>query len=189
MVHSVIEDRGRVLENAFFAHQDDMLLKRLREADRIASRKQALAAASGVTDDAVLAHWVDLDLSPQALVALALVPLVLVAWADGALDASEKAALRDAAHATGLDRQPEAAALLDGWLAAPPGTQMAEAWREYIRALAPTMTAEARAALRQETLGRARRVAEAAGGFLGLGSKVSEAEHRVLAGLEHAFRD
>ncbi len=187
-VNKLIETRGQALENAFFARQDEALLARLREAERAATRRQALAAASGVTDPAVLDHWDAAGLGPQGLAALSLVPLVLVAWADGSLDGKEKAALRDAARAAGLDRQKEAGALLDAWLAAPPGPEIETAWRDYAHALAASMAPEARAALEHETVGRARRVAEAAGGFLGLGNRVSEAEARVLAGLSAPFR-
>ncbi len=42
-------------------------------------------------------------------------------------------------------------------------------------------------ALRADLLGRARRVAEAAGGFLGLGRRVSAAEQAVLERLAAAF--
>ena len=44
-----------------------------------------------------------------------------------------------------------------------------------------------RASLRAATLDRARAVAEATGGFLGLTSAVSDAERQVLATLESAL--
>jgi hypothetical protein len=49
------------------------------------------------------------------------------------------------------------------------------------------MDAADRNRLKSELLGRARRVAEAAGGFLGLGSKVSRAEEAILTELAAAF--
>jgi len=184
---SVLEQRGRALEDAFFARQDQDLLDRMRRSDQAATRKRAMAAATGITDEALLDAWVALNLGPQTVAALALVPLVLVAWADGRLDPREAAALREAAHDAGLDRDSDAAALLGAWLAEPPPRQMEQAWRDYAHSLAAGLDAGARAALQAETLGRARRVAEAAGGFLGLGSRVSAAEEQVLAGLAGAF--
>ena len=41
--------------------------------------------------------------------------------------------------------------------------------------------------MREKILGRARAVAEAAGGILGFGSKISPEEEVVLAELEKAF--
>lgn len=187
MTNIVSEQLGRALEEAFFARQNEEALERLRRAERDATRKQAMAAATGVTDDALLDRWLALDLGPRTVAALALVPLVLVAWADGSLDAREVAALRDAARETGFDLESEAAALLRAWVAAPPPRSMEEAWRDYVHALTRPMAPAARAALHQQTIGRARRVAEAAGGFLGLGNRVSAAEAAVLARLDAAF--
>ncbi|WP_237216324.1 hypothetical protein, partial [Falsiroseomonas oryziterrae] len=129
MSAGILEERGRVLEDAFFARQDEALLERLRERDRVAERKQAMARASGITDEGVLDHWVALNLAPAAVAALAWVPLVLVAWADGTLDAAERQAVRDAAAAAGLAGHAEAMALLDAWLATPPGRAIEDAWR------------------------------------------------------------
>ena len=46
---------------------------------------------------------------------------------------------------------------------------------------------EGKTALKGEVLGRARRVAEVAGGFLGLGNKVSLEEQKILEVLSKAF--
>jgi hypothetical protein len=191
MIHNVVEEYGRVLENAFFAHQDEVLLARLRETARNMERRQALSAACGITDEAVLQHFVDLGLTPRTVAALSLVPTLLVAWADGLLDAKEAAAVRDAARTGALAGNQDALALLESWLSKPPARAVEKAWHEYVRALAPGMSPEARATLKAETIGRARHVAEAAGGFLGLGigNRISESEHRVLAELEAAFGD
>jgi hypothetical protein len=182
-----LEDRERALENAFFARQERALIEKLKAADATKSRKEALAAASGITDEAVLAHLAERGLGPQGVAALGLVPLVVVAWADGELDAKEKAAIQRAAQEAGLDALPEAKALLEAWLTAPPGQEVSETWHRYVQAIMPGLDAAGREALKRETIGRARRVAEAAGGFLGLGQKVSDAEERALARLADAF--
>ena len=51
----------------------------------------------------------------------------------------------------------------------------------------PTLRESARGALKEDLLGRARAVAEAAGGLLGFGNKVSKSEQAVLDDLEEAF--
>lgn len=184
MGENVLHSRQKALEEAFFAQQQDILLRNLREADRLKSRKDAIAAALGLKDEALLDRLVALDLGPQSAAALALVPLVLVAWADGTLDPAEKAAVQRAAREAGLDGQPEAMALLDHWLTAAPPPHLRDAWRGYAQAIAAGLPPESRQTLARNTLGRARQVAEAAGGFLGLGRRVSDAEARVLAELE-----
>jgi hypothetical protein len=187
MTGIVTEQLGRALEEAFFARQNEEALARLRRAEQDASRRQGMAAATGIADEALLDRWLALDLGPRTVAALALVPFVLVAWADGSLDAKERAALRDAAEESGFDLTSEAADLLRAWTDAPPPRSMEGAWHDYVHALTRPMDAAAREALHQQTLGRARRIAEAAGGFLGLGQRVSAAEAAVLARLDRAF--
>ena len=182
-----LQERERALENEFFSRQDKALLQRMREADRIQSQKAALTSSTGISDDAVLEQLLALNLDPQTMTALAMVPVALVAWADGSLDPKERDAIHEAAREAGLTRSPEARSLLAAWLVAPPSKNLADAWRSYVQAVSARMTPGARAALKRETMERARRVAEAAGGFLGLGSRISDAEARVIETLGQAF--
>lgn len=57
---------------------------------RLVRKKQALSAASGVTDDGLLDKLVALNLQGDALAALSQAPLVLVAWADGRIDSNDQ---------------------------------------------------------------------------------------------------
>ena len=120
--------------------------------------------------------------------ALALVPLVEVAWADGNMDRRERRAVLSAASDAGLQESGTAYQLLEGWLGTRPRPTLLETWKEYVSGLVEEMTADTRFALMDQILGRARAVAEAAGGFLGMGSKVSTEEQAMLDQLEQAFR-
>ena len=93
-------------------------------------------------------------------------------------------AILSAAKDAGLSG--ESAALLDGWLATRPSYKVLSAWKDYVSALASTMDAAAKDKLKQELLGRARTVAESAGGFLGIG-KISSEEEDKLEELPRAF--
>ena len=70
---------------------------------------------------------------------------------------------------------------------APPPPSLAEAWRGYVQAITASMSPADRESLSREILGRARRVADATGGFLGLSNRVSAAEEALLASLATAF--
>jgi hypothetical protein len=72
------------------------------------------------------------------------------------------------------------------WTADAPAPALLRAWREYIAALGAELDASERAHLADKIVGRARAVAEAAGGARGR-SAVSPEEERVLAGLARAF--
>jgi hypothetical protein len=187
MSEDILGDRRKALEEEFFAKQNQRLLQQLREAAAAQARKAALAAASGISDDAVLEQLAAAGLSSETVAALSLVPLVEVAWADGKLDAKERSALLTAAEQAGLGREHASYQLLEAWLTERPSPALLAAWKAYVAALSRALDAQAKQALQQDLLGRARQVAEAAGGFLGLGKRISRAEQAVLAELEQAF--
>jgi hypothetical protein len=77
--------------------------------------------------------------------------------------------------------------LLEHWLKRRPGAEMLHAWKHYVKGLCQRLDAQEIEKLQHELLDRARQVAQAAGGFLGLGDKMSPAERAVLGELEQAF--
>ena len=183
----ILDDRRAALEEAFFGKQNDALLRQLRKADEAKRTKAELSAASGITDDAVLEKLAALNIGSDTLTALSLVPLVAVAWADGSIDDNERRAAFSRAAEAGLAKQDVSHQLFERWLAEPPPPALLAAWKEYIGAFLATRSHEARTAFKLEILGRARTVAKAAGGFLGIGRKISPLEERVLSELEGAF--
>jgi hypothetical protein len=187
MSEEFLGDRRKALEEEFFAKQNQQLLRQLRETTAVRTQKEALAAALGITDDAVIEQLIALDLSSETLAALSLVPLVEVAWADGRLDTKEQSALLAAAEQTGLSKGSASYQLLDGWLKERPSPELLTAWKAYVATLSRALNVQDKEALKQDLLRRARAVAEAAGGFLGLGKKISSAEQAVLTELEQAF--
>jgi hypothetical protein len=187
MSEEFLGDRRKALEEEFFAKQNQRLLRQLRETMAAKATHEALAAASGITDAAVLAQLAAVDLSSETMAALALVPLVEVAWADGTLDAKERSALLAAAEHAGLSQDSASYQLLEAWLRERPSPKLLAAWKAYVAGLSRTLDVHGKAALKQDLLGRARVIAEAAGGILGLGKRISSAEQAVLTELEHAF--
>ena len=180
----ILGDRGKALEELFFAKENEKLRQALQQKEETKNKKEVLSATSGITDDTVLEHLVALDIRSDTLAALSLVPLVEVAWADGTMDDSERNAILSAAEESGISD--ESAALLDGWLVTQPGSEVLSAWKDYVSAITSTMDTAARDKLEQELLGRARKVAESAGGFLGIGA-ISPEEEDKLEELARAF--
>jgi hypothetical protein len=187
MSSEFLGDRRVALEEAFFAKQDQELRRRLREIDQTRRSREALSAASGITNDAALDKLAALNIGSETLAALSLVPLVAVAWADGSIDDKERTVAFAKAAEMGLAKEDISRQLFERWLAEPPPPSLLAAWKEYIGALSAPLGAEARRALRNELLDRARAVAEAAGGFLGITRRVSLAEEDVLKELEQAL--
>ena len=179
-------DRRQAFEAIFFARKEAKVLDQLREERERLAAIEGLTRASGIDDADLLARLVDLGLDARSWTALALVPLVEVAWADGEVDAKERAAILAAAAEHGLHRTAPGYVLLEHFLRARPDASLFASWGGYMTEVAAQLTPEERGEVRQLILDRARKVATAAGGILGLGS-ISDAEKRVLAALEQPF--
>jgi len=177
----------RDLEDAFFLKEDKKLRDRLQALNKLKETKETLSKVSGIQDDKVLQKLVELDVQPNIVASLAAIPLVEVAWADGKVDEKERRAVLAAAESEGIRRGDVEYELLDAWLARKPEPRLLEAWKHYVEGLCAVLTSEERAALKRELLEHARSIAQASGGFLGLGSKISQSEAAMLRTLEEAF--
>ena len=184
----ILADRGKSLEDEFFHRHDKALLKKLGEMQQLQVTRDALARASGIKSEAVLNKLVDLGIHAETVAALSIVPLVEVAWADGKLDDREKAAVLQGATQSGVTPGSTAYELLERWLTKPPEPKLLTAWSHLVEGLVESMSPAEAGALRSGLLDRARAVAAASGGFLGMGSKVSEAEEQILKKLEAGFQ-
>jgi len=189
MADDIFEDRRKSLEEQFFAKQNEDLKQKLRETFEKQQSRESLQAATGITDDRVLDTLLALNINHQSLAAFALFPLVEVAWADGTLDAKERDALLAAAAADGLAPGTPGHDVLQEWLQHPPLADGRAAWRAYVGELVRKLDPAERVRVRDELLRRARGVAEASGGLLGFGNKISSKEDEVLQALAAAFPD
>lgn len=187
MTIDVREEGRRALEEEFFARLNfELKQKLLRDMSRLEAIKE-LSLASGITNEKVLGILLDAQITPGTLQALSLVPLVRVAWADGSLDAKEQEAILKAASAQGINPNHPGYDALRSWLTEAPSDTLFNTWRNYVRELGMTMGKDAFAKVRVEIIQRSQAVAEAAGGFLGLGSKISPSEREQLDLIEEAF--
>lgn len=177
---------GRRLEDAFFLQQDRILIERLNAMKKMAESKESLSKVSGITNDAVLSRLVEMNVRPESLAALATIPLVEVAWADGKIEAPERKTVLEHANAQGIRPGSVEHDLLDRWLTHRPDPKLLEAWRAYVRGLCEKLDADEKALLKNELLHAAQETARSAGGFLGIG-KVSADEQRMLDTLAATF--
>jgi hypothetical protein len=177
---------AKALEESFFAQENEKLLKKLREQAAEERKRELLRDALKITDDRILDHLVELEISVEAILALNLVPLVEVAWADGEIQDRERQAILRAAEERGIAADSINHKLLENWLKRQPEPALLEVWRHYVRALLKSLDEEEAATLRQRVLGNAAAIAESAGGFLGIGT-ISAAERAVLEDLAATF--
>ncbi len=186
MSEEFLYERRKALEDSFFRNKDCELLKQLKEQLALELKRKELAAVSGFTDVELLDRLVRLDLGNDALAALSLVPLVRVAWADGKLSDKEREAILHATLETGIAKHSPSYECLMAWLEEKPDGELFQAWKDYVQALRETLSDADRLALRDGLVHRAREVAAAAGGFLGIG-KISETEQAELDRITAAF--
>jgi len=177
-------ERSTSSETDFIRRQEAERLERARGRRNQEPELEGLAAAAGVGDPAALERLHAVGVRAESVGALALAPLVEVAWADGAVAARERDEIRAAARAEGLS--PAASVLLEVWLEAPPDPRLLSAWESYLTASAAATPAERRHELCDRLHARALGVARAAGGVLGVG-RVSNRESLVLARVERVF--
>lgn len=186
MVDDKLEERRRSLEEAFFRRRDKALVERLRREEEQKGLRQALADASGIHDPSLLDRLVAAGARPEALAAFSLVPLIAVAWADRNMDDRERKAVLGAAEQIGVAAGSPAHDILLSWLEQRPGPELLDSWVAFVQTPRANLSGADREHLSRDVIERAKKVAKATGGFLGLGD-ISPSEHDVLARIERAL--
>jgi len=179
----LLKKQAKDLEETFFAKENERLLRELREKAKLDEKRKALQAVVKAKDPAIIEHLLELGVGPESIVAVTLVPLAAVSWADGTLDDKERKAILNAAAERGIKPGTANYTLLEVWLKEKPGQKLIDAWKKYTRSIWEQLTKDEQVLMRVNLVGRAREVAEAAGGFLGVGS-ISPKEEAVLKELE-----
>ena len=104
------------LVEQFFFKENKKLEEKYRAMQQMKKTKEALAAVSGIDDNLVLEKFIALDLRPETLASISMVPLIEIAWADGTIDPKEKEAILSAVGKFGWTQDSLNYELLDQWL-------------------------------------------------------------------------
>jgi hypothetical protein len=181
------EAQAALLEKEFYGGIDRELIM---EVQGCLEEKgdESSATFPGLSNLKILSELQAAEITPKTLMALSLFPSIHVAWADGELADKERNAILKAAESTGVSSGSPAYGLLDSWLNKKPTDELFSAWKNFITAIRPALTENAFEELRDAANRRARSVAEAAGGILGI-HRISAAEEKALQELEKAFTE
>ena len=90
------------LEDAFVAEENARLLEEMRAKTEKEERRNMLRQVVRIKDEAFLDRLITMGIGPETAMALRLIPLVFVAWADGEMDDKEREAILNAAREQGL---------------------------------------------------------------------------------------
>ena len=182
-----LEKSGKDLVEAYFHNQDKNLIEQLIAKFNAIKTREELSSITGIKSKWVLQKLMDLGVQPQMMMVLTLVPLLEVAWADGHISKEERELILKEASKSGIEVGTEAYMLLSSWLGTKPKKQLFTSWNVYVEGLCNELSANQIVDLKNDVLARARAVAEASGGILGVG-KISKSEKLVLEKLEAPFR-
>lgn len=174
------DERRRSYESEYFQRRERELIEKMRARTRELAEEHQLGEATGISDDEVLKALHDLGYTRETVTLVHLVPLLHVAWIDGAVSPAERAGILEAARLRGVDESSPAYRQLVQWLDTRPLDGFFEDTLRLIGNLLAAMPDEARAKAKGTLLAFANAIAEASGGILGLGSKVSADERAVI---------
>ena len=183
----VLGDRVQTLEDEFFRREDQRLMDRLRELKQRETSREALSKASGITNPSILDKLIDLGIRPEIVGALAIIPLVEVAWADGSIGGRERETILERAQKSGIEAGSPGHDLLASWLERRPEPKLLTSWIHLVEGICESLDRDEIAALQTGLVERTRAVARASGGVLGVGA-VSGAEADMIKQLQSAFR-
>lgn len=175
-------DRARGLEEEYFRKREQDLIDKLRNRAAAEAELHRLGEQAGVADEEILQDLKDLGYTPETVLLLHLVPLVQMAWADGAVSERERALIIDAARARGVEAGSAADRQLADWLKSRPSERLFERTLRAIRAFLQARPEAERDASEHELLSYCTAIAAASGGVLGFHA-ISAAERAVLARL------
>ena len=171
----------------FYFKEDRIIIEKQRALRKMKETKDALKKVTGIHSEAVLQKLVDLNISPETAASLALVPIIEVAWADGAVDPEEKAAILLVIKEYGWIKGSIDYVLLEQWMEHRPNQSMFKAWVHYIAYICEKMTQDEARRFKNEIMEHATTVAQSCGGIFGIG-KISKEEKKVLVMLKNAFK-
>ena len=178
--------RRRALEDAFFRNVDQALIELMREQSVSGKARKKLSESTGITNEAILDELLGAGVTHATIVALLLLPLAEVAWADGKVDDEEKAIVISTANSLGYKEESTGMKLLACWLDEKPSLRLFGIWRGYASELCEHLTQTTRSRLADLIVERSKAVAKATGGFLGV-HKTSAKETEVIQRIEAAL--
>jgi tellurite resistance protein len=178
-------------EEEFFHSREQALLEKVKQRAAAQSEARRLGEVLGTRDEGILQDLQALGYTTDIIQILFAVPLIAVAWADGEVSKRERSLIQELA---GVSQSDNAAAhhQLKQWLDKKPPQDFLERSLRIISSLLKTLPPDEESDRGRELLTSATRIAEASGGFLGLGS-ISATERalieRVAREIENAHAE
>ncbi|MCI0664168.1 MAG: hypothetical protein L0220_24180 [Acidobacteria bacterium] len=176
----VFTDRERAMESAYFQKKDQELIEKLRQRAALDDERRKLSEELGNLDEELIDALQNLGFTRETLPLLHLTPLVQMAWAEGKVTDSERKLIFEIAEKHGISKETPAYQKLNEWLENQPPEQFFEHARTAIYLVNQTLPPEKQVVTTGDILTYCTRIAEASGGLLGIGNKISPEERDLM---------
>jgi hypothetical protein len=177
--------RGKALEDEYFHRKEKELIEKLRQRNAAEAQRQELSEATGIPDEDILKTLQEMGYTRETVSLLHLVPLIQVAWADGKVTGAEREMILEAASLHGVAGGSPAYLKLTDWLDHRPSEEFFEQALRVVGSILKSHPVTGGLG-GSDVLAHSIRVAEASGGILGFGNKVSDEERAMLQRIASA---
>jgi tellurite resistance protein len=177
--------RGKALEDEYFHRKEKELIEKLRQRSAAAAQLKELSEATGIPDEDILQTLQELGHTRETVAVLHLVPLIQVAWADGKVTSQEREMILEASSLHGVAGGSAAYLQLTDWLDNRPSEEFFDQTLRIIGTILQTSPKD-QSTSGSDVLAHSIRVAEASGGILGFGNKISDEERVMLQRIANA---
>jgi hypothetical protein len=181
--NDAFDDRRKAQEEGYFRKKEQELIEQMRKRAEAEKERADISEVSGIVDTELLQSLQDLGLTRETVLLLHLVPLVHMAWVDGDVSTRERDLIFDVAAARGVVEGSVAHEKLGEWLSRRPAEDLFEKSMEIIGILIENQSDAAP----KDLVELVSRVANASGGILGLGRRVSGDEKALIERIASTF--
>ncbi|MBP7148735.1 MAG: hypothetical protein KBD01_14470 [Acidobacteria bacterium] len=164
------------------ARRREELRREMEAAAAKLAQRERTARAAGTEDMSLVERLHELGFDGDSVRVLDLVPLVLVAWADGSVSARERATVMDAVAQRGIEPDSRPWLLIASMLEQRPSDGLVREIMQVLGELVGPADARGRSIVELSA-----KVAEASRGLFGLGSRIDAAERAVIADIAARF--
>ena len=175
-------------EEKYFAEQEAKRRREVREEmERRAAElveKERLTRAAGLSDVTLADRLRALGITTETAPLLDLLPLVMVAWADGSVSRSERAEVMKLVEARGYSSGSNPWLFMASLLDTKPSGALYDELRLVLRDFLKGDVAKG-----EQIVALSRRVAQASGAFFGLGPRIDAKEQEILDRLAAFFAE
>ncbi|MGK0361655.1 MAG: hypothetical protein ACI9U2_003973 [Bradymonadia bacterium] len=166
-------------EEEYFQRHNQELLEKLRARQTTEAAAVGIKGATGVQDAALVETLARLGVTRETVAVLHLMPLLAVAWADGAIQDEERALLHGAADEAKLEGK--ALEAFEAMLLKRPKQIYFDVALEFIHTVLTSMPAADADKARANIQSLTETIANCTGGWFGVFGNVSDEEESALA--------